>query len=159
MSPEIIIAALARLNELLEQRFKEQGKKLKKFKQLQMMLLVLSLSVVLVLFFVYQASAMRMIFIIVGFNFLFFIGFKPRTLYSEKNVKSMMQEIVILQVSLKKFLMEEEVSFGGVKCSSKEGWVCDKWGLYKEDERIDYSELLYDKRIKGLYLEALRNKK
>jgi len=159
MSPEIIIAALARLNELLEQRVKEQQKKTKKFRQLQMMLLVLSVSVAFVLLFIYQTSALQMIFIIAGFNLLFFIGFKPRMLYSEKNVKGMMQEIVKLQVILKKFLMEEEVSFDGVRCSSKEGWICDKWGLYRDDERIDYSELLYDKRIKGLYLEALRNKK
>lgn len=55
--------------------------------------------------------------------------------------------------------MEEEVSFDGVSCSLTEGWVCDKWGLYKDDERIDYGEFLYDKHIKGLYLEALRNKK
>lgn len=159
MSPEVIIAALSRLNELLELKYKEQKAKMKKFKQLQMMLIVLSSSVVLVLFFLYQVSALRMIFIIVAFNILFFIGFKPRTIYSEKNVKNFMEHIVMLQVTLKKFLMEEEVSFGGVKCSSAEGWVCDKWGLYKEDERIDYSELLYDKHIKGLYLEALRNKK
>ena len=159
MSPEVIIAALSRLNELLEQRYKEQKNKLKRFKQLQMMLLVLSGSVALVLFFLYQASALRMIFIIFSFNVLFYIGFKPRGMYSEKNVKNMMQHIVMLQVTLKKFLMEEEVSFEGVKCSAKEGWICDKWGLYKDDERIDYSELLYDKRLKGLYLEALRNKK
>ncbi len=159
MSPEIIIAALARLNELLEKRFIEQRKKIKKFKQLQMVLFVLSLSVAFVLFFIYQASAIQMIFIIIGFNILFFVGFKPRSPYSEKSVKEMMQEIVKLQVTLKKFLMEEEVSFDGVACSSAEGWICDKWGLYREDERIDYSALLYDKRIKGLYLEALRNKK
>ena len=71
----------------------------------------------------------------------------------------MMQEIVLLQVTLKKFIMEEEVSFSGKLCSSKDGWSVDKWGLYKGNERIDYSELLYDKRIKGLYVEALRNKK
>lgn len=159
MSPEVIIAALSRLNELLELKYKEQKAKAKKFKQLQMMLIILSSSVVLVLFFLYQASALRMIFIIVAFNILFFIGFKPRTVYSERNVKRFMEHIVMLQVTLKKFLMEEEVSFDGVKCSSTEGWVCDKWGLYKEDERIDYSELLYDKHIKGLYLDALRNKK
>lgn len=159
MSPEVVIAALSRLNELLELKYKEQKTKLKKFKQLQMMLIVLSSSVVLVLFFLYQASALRMIFIIVAFNILFFIGFKPRTAYSEKNVKNFMERIVMLQVTLKKFLMEEEVDFEGVKCSSTEGWICDRWGLYKEDERIDYGEFLYDKHIKGLYLEALRNKK
>ncbi len=159
MSPEIIIAALARLNELLEQRFKEQEQKSKKFRQLQMMLFVLSLSISFVLFFTYQASVIQMLYIIVGFNLLFFVGFKPRSFYSEKNVKNMMQEIVRLQLALKKFLMEEEVSFSGVSCASNQGWICDKWGVYKDDERIDYSELLYDKRIKGLYLEALRNKK
>ncbi len=159
MSPEVIIAALSRLNELLELKYKEQKAKIKKFKQLQMMLIVLSSSVVFVLFFLYQASALRMIFIIAAFNILFFIGFKPRTVYSEKNVKSFMERIVKLQVTLRKFLMEEEVDFEGVKCSSREGWICDKWGLYKEDERIDYGEFLYDKYIKGLYLEALRNRK
>ena len=88
MSPEIVIAALSRLNELLELKYREQKVKLKKFKQLQMMLIVLSSSVVLVLFFLYQVSALRMIFIIFAFNVLFFIGFKPRTAYSEKNVKT-----------------------------------------------------------------------
>lgn len=159
MSPEIILGALARLNELLEGRFKHEVKKIKKFKNLQMMLLVLSVSVAIILFLIYQASALRIIFIIAGFNVLFYIGFKPKGLYSEKNVKNMMQEIVLLQVTLKKFIMEEEVSFSGKLCSSKEGWSVDKWGLYKGNERIDYSELLYDKRIKGLYVEALRNKK
>lgn len=159
MSPEAILGALSRLNELLEGRFKQEGKKTKKFKNLQMMLLVLSISIAMVLFLIYQASALKIIFIIFGFNVLFFIGFKPKSLYSEKNVKKMMQDIVLLQVTLKKFMMEEEVSFSGKLCSSKEGWILDKWGLYKENERIDYSELLYDKRIKGLYVEALRNKK
>ncbi len=159
MSPEIIIAALTRLNELLESKYKEQKVKIKKFKQLQMMLAVASLSVVFVLFLLYQTSAIQMIFVIAAFNVLFFIGFKPRTVYSEKNVKFFMERIVMLQVTLKKFLMEEEVSFDGVKCSLSEGWICDRWGLYKEDERIDYAAFLYDKHIKGLYLEALRNRK
>ena len=159
MSPEVIIAALTRLTELLELKYQEQNVKMKKFKQLQMMLAVLSLSVVFVLFFLYQASAIKMIFIIAAFNILFFIGFKPRTIYSENNVKKFMQRVVMLQVTLKKFLMEEEVDFDGVKCSLNDGWICDKWGLYKEDERIDYGEFLYDKHIKGLYVEALRNKK
>ena len=159
MSPETILGALTRLNELLAGRFEQENKKTKKFKNLQMMLLVLSVSIAMVLFLIYQASALKIIFIIFGFNVLFFIGFKPKNMYSEKNVKKMMKDIVVLQDSLKKFMMEEEVSFSGRLCSSKEGWTLDKWGLYKENERIDYSELLYDKRIKGLYVEALRNKK
>ena len=70
-----------------------------------------------------------------------------------------MQKVLLLQVELKKFLAGEEASFDGVKCSSDEAWICDKWGLHKDNERIDYGEFLYDKDIKGLYLDALRNKK
>lgn len=159
MSPEAIISVLARLNVLLEGKYQEQKKKYKKFKQLQMMLIVLSSSVSLVLFVLYHAPILQMLFVLLGFNFLFFIGFKPRAVYNEKNVKNMMQNIVTVQVALRKFIMGETVSFDGVKCSLDEGWIFDKWGLYKENERIDYGEFLYDKNIKGLYLEALRNKK
>jgi len=159
MSPEAIISALSRLNELLEEKFKENKKKFKKFKQLHMMLIVLSVSVSLVLFVIYQAPIIQMLFMLFAFNFLFFIGFRPKSVYNEKNVKKMMQDIVFLQVKLRKFLMEEEVFFDGVACSAQDGWICDKWGFYKEDERIDYAEFLYDKYIKGLYLQALKNKK
>lgn len=159
MSPEIIISALTRLVELLEAKSQEQKKKYRKFKQLQMMLIVLSVSISLVLFVIYKASIVQMIFILFAFNFLFFIGFKPRTAYSEKNVKDKMQKATSLQVKLKKFLMEEEVSFDGVRCRADEGWICDKWGFYKGNERIDYGEFLYESDIKGLYVEALRNKK
>ena len=159
MSPDVIVSALARLNALLQAKYNEQKVKDKKFKQLQMMLGVLSFSVGLVLFISYQASIWQMIFILVGFNILFFVGFKPRAVYSEKKVKTMMKKVLDLQVTLKKFIMDEEVSFNGVKCSQDEGWICDKWGMTKGDERIDYSAFLYDKHIKGLYIEALRNKK
>lgn len=159
MSPEVIVSALARLNGLLEAKYNEQKLKDKKFKQLQMMLAVLSFSVGFVLFIAYSTSVIQMIFLLAGFNLLFFVGFKPRAVYSEKKVKGMMKQVVQLQVSLKKFIMGEEVSFDDVKCSQDEGWICDKWGMYKNDERIDYGEFLYDKRIKGLYIEALRNKK
>lgn len=159
MSPEAIISILVRLNLLLEGKYQEQKKKYKKFKQLQMMLVLLSFSVSLVLFVLYHAPILQMLFVLFGFNFLFFIGFKPRSVYNEKNVKNMMQNVVTVQVSLKKFIMGETASFDGVKCSLDEGWICDKWGLHKDSERIDYGEFLYDKHIKGLYLEALRNKK
>ena len=159
MSPEVIVSALARLNALLQAKYDEQKVKDKKFRQLQMMLAVLSFSVGFVLFIAYSTSVLQMIFLLVGFNLLFFVGFKPRAVYSEKNVKRMMKKVLSLQVNLKKFIMDEEVSFEGVKCSLDEGWICDKWGMYKGDERIDYAEFLYDKRIKGLYIEALRNKK
>ena len=124
-----------------------------------MMLIILSSSVSLVLFVLYHASVVQMLFILLGFNVLFYIGFKPRTVYSEKKVKEKMQKVLLLQVELKKFLAGEEASFDGVKCSSDEAWICDKWGLHKDNERIDYGEFLYDKDIKGLYLDALRNKK
>ncbi len=159
MSPEVIIAALARLNGLLEARYHLHQKKLKKFKQLQMMLGILSFSVSLVLFVIYQAPLLQMLFILVGFNFLFFVGFKPRSAYNESSVKKMMQQVLSLQVSLKKFLGGERVLFDGVECEMDEGWICDKWGLYKEDERIDYGAFLYDEKLKGLYMEALRNKR
>jgi len=159
MSPEAIISILARLNVLLEGKYLEQKQKLKKFKQLQMMLFILSSSVSIVLFVLYHASIVQMLFVLTGFNILFFVGFKPRAVYDEKNVKKMMQDVVNVQVALRKFIMGERVSFDGVQCSSDEGWSCDKWGLYKDDERIDYGEFLYHKNIKGLYLEALRNKK
>lgn len=159
MSPEIIISALTRLMDLLEKRFLEQKRKHKKFKQLQMMLIVLSFSISLVLFVVYKTSIMQMLFVLFAFNFLFYIGFKPRSFYSEKKVEKMKQDILYLLENLKKFLMEEEVSFNGISCRASDGWACDKWGLYKEDKRIDYGEFLYDKHIKGLYIEALRNKK
>lgn len=159
MSPEIIIAVLARLNALLEGKHREYQRKLKKFKQLQMMLAVLSVSISFVLFIIYHAPFAQMLFILIAFNALFYIGFKPRSHYDESSVKEMMQQVVSLQVRLKKFLAGEEVSFDGVRCSQDEGWISDKWGLYKEDERIDYGEFLYDDKVKGLYLEALRNKK
>lgn len=159
MSPELIISALERLNELLESKYHEQKQKQKRFKQLQMMLIVLSSSVALVLSVIYHASPLQMLFVLFAFNFLFFIGFKPRSRYSEKKVKAMMGKAVALQLTLQKFLGEEEVSFEGVRCSQEEGWVCDKWGLYRDDERIDYSAFLYDRDIKGLYLEALRGKR
>ena len=132
---------------------------MKKFKQLQMVLLLLSFSISLVLFVIYHAPILQMLFILVGFNLLFFIGFKPRTHYDERSVKKMMHKVLSLQVTLKKYLAGERVSFDGVECSADEGWICDKWGMYKGNERIDYGEFLYDKYVKGLYLEALRNKK
>jgi len=159
MSPEVIVSALARLNGLLEAKYHEQKSKDKKFKQQQMMLAILSFSVGFVLFLSYHTSVLQMLFILAGFNILFFVGFKPRAVYSEKKVKNMMKNVLKLQVELKKFIMDEEASIDGVGCSQSEGWICDKWGLYKENERIDYGEFLYDKHIKGLYLEALRNKK
>ncbi len=159
MSPEVIISSLVRLNELLEKKFEEHKAKIKKFKQMQMILIILSFSISLVLFVIYHASFLQMLFILVGFNTLFFVGFKPRTPYTEKWVKTMMQKVILLQIGLKKFLMEEEASFDGVKCRSSEGWICDKWGFHKDNERIDYGDFLYDKHIKGLYLDALRNKK
>lgn len=159
MSPELIISALTRLNELIESKYHEQKHKQKKFKQLQMMLIVLSSSVALVLSVIYHASPVQMLFVLFAFNFLFFIGFKPRSRYGEKDVKAMMGKTVALQLKLQKFLADEQVSFDGVNCSQDEGWICDKWGLYRDDERIDYSAFLYDKDIKGLYLEALRGKR
>jgi len=159
MSPEAIISILARLNVLLEEKYHEQKKKYKKFKQLQMMLIILSSSISLVLFVLYHAPVIQMLFVLIAFNVLFYIGFKPRAIYSEKNVKSMMHKAVQLQVTLRKFIMGERVDFDGVTCCLDEGWNCDKWGLYKDNERIDYGGFLYDKHIKGLYLEALRNKK
>jgi hypothetical protein len=159
MSPEVIVSSLARLNELLQKKFEEHKAKQKKFKQMQMILVILSFSITLVLFVIYNASFLQMLFILVGFNALFFVGFKPRTPYREKWVKAKMQKIVLLQVALKKFIMEEEASFDGVKCQIDEGWIADKWGFHKDNERVDYGAFLYDKHIKGLYLEALRNKK
>lgn len=159
MSPELIISALARLNELLESQYHEQKQKQKKFKQLQMMLMILSASIAIVLFVIYHASPIQMLFVLFGFNFLFFIGFKPRSRYGEKNVKTMMGKVVALQLKLQKFLADEQVSFDGVSCSQEEGWICDKWGLYRDDERIDYSAFLYDRDIKGLYLEALKGRR
>lgn len=159
MSPEVIVSSLARLNELLQKKFEEHKAKQKKFKQMQMILVILSFSITLVLFVIYNASFLQMLFILIGFNTLFFVGFKPRTPYREAWVKEKMQKVILLQVALKKFLMEEEASFDGVKCQSDEGWIADKWGFHKDNERIDYGAFLYDKHIKGLYLEALRNKK
>jgi len=159
MSPEAIISILSRLSILLEQKHHEQKKKDKKFKQLQMMLITLSSSVSFVLFLLYHAPIVQMLFLLLAFNLLFYIGFKPRTHYNEKNTKKIMEKIVKVQVALRKFIMGEVVSFDGVECSLDEGWTCDKWGLFKDDERIDYGTFLYEKNIKGLYLEALRNKK
>ena len=159
MSPEATISVLARLNILLEGKYQEQKRKYKKFKQLQMMLIILSSSIALVLFVIYHAPILQMLFVLSAFNFLFFIGFKPRAVYNEKNVKKMMEKVVNTQVALRKFIMGETTSFDGVTCSLDEGWICDKWGFHKDNERIDYGEFLYDKNIKGLYLEALRNKK
>ena len=159
MSPEIIISVLARLNVLLEQKYHEHTKKMKRFKTLQLSLLVVSTSISITLFLLYHAPIIQMLFVLIGFNLLFFIGFKPRSHYSEKSVKEKMQKVTLLQIAMKKYLMGEEASFDGVKCSADEGWICDKWGFHKDNERIDYGEFLYDKQIKGLYLEALRNKK
>jgi len=159
MSPEAIISVLSRLNGLLEQKYHEHLAKTKRFKTLQLSLFVISSSVSIVLFVLYHAPILQMLFVLLGFNFLFFIGFKPRTNYNEKSVKAMMQKVTLLQVALRKYLMGEPASFDGVKCSMDEGWISDKWGFHKDDERIDYGEFLYDKEIKGLYLEALRNKK
>ena len=159
MSPEAIISVLARLNGLLEEKYHEHTKKIKRFKTLQMSLAVISASVSIVLFVLYHAPILQMLFVLIGFNFLFYIGFKPRTNYSEKSVKEKMQKVTLLQVALKKYLMGESARFDGVKCSMDEGWIVDKWGFHKDDERIDYGEFLYEKEVKGLYLEALRNKK
>lgn len=159
MSPESIISVLSRLNELLEARHQEHMARVKRFRQLQMMLFVLSLSVAITLFFVYSASVVQMGFILLGFNLLFFIGFKPRSFYNKKNLETLRRRIVSLQDTLKKFLTGEEVSFGTQRCSLDEGWNFDKWGLHKGNRRIDYGEFLYDKEIKGLYLEALRNRR
>jgi hypothetical protein len=159
MSPETVISVLARLNGLLEEQYHLYESKQKRFKKMQMMLGVLCVSVALVLFMLYSAPALQFFYILLAFNVLFYIGFKPRSGYDEKGVKVKMQEVISLQVSLKKYLMGERVSFDGVECQMDEGWQCDKWGLYKENERIDYGAFLYDKGIKGLYLEALRHKK
>ncbi len=159
MSPEAIISILARLNLLLEAKYKEQRQKFQKFKQLQLMLVVVSSSMALILFLLYHAPVLQMLFVLAGFNVLFYIGFKPRSHYTEKKVKELMQQVVHVQVALRRYSMGEEVSFDGVRCSSEEGWNFDKWGLYKDDERIDYGEFLYANEVKGLYLEALRNKK
>jgi len=159
MSPEAIVSVLARLNLLLELKYKEHTHKFKKFKTLQMSLIIISSSISIVLFVMYHAPIIQMLFVLVGFNTLFFVGFKPKTHYSESAVKKIMQKVVLLQVSLKKYMMGEVASFDGVKCSMEEGWIADKWGFHKDNERIDYAEFLYDKQIKGLYLEALRNKK
>ncbi len=159
MSPESIIAVLARLNVLLEERYHAYLAKVKRFRKMQMLLAVLSVSVALVMFVIYHSPAMQFVYILFAFNVLFYIGFKPRSAYNEKHVKAMMQQVVGTQVSLKKYLMGERVSFDGVACEMDEGWQCDKWGLYRENERIDYGAYLYDKHIKGLYLEALKNRR
>jgi len=159
MSPEIMISVLARLNALLEGKYHEHKQKLKRFKTLQLSLLLVSTSVGISLFLLYDASIVQMIFVLIGFNILFFVGFRPQTAYNQKSVKEKMQKVTLLQVTMKKYLMGEVVSFNGVECSADEGWICDKWGIHKDNERIDYGEFLYDKKIKGLYLEALRNKK
>lgn len=159
MSPEAIISVLARLNVLLEEKYNEHIQKSKKFKMLQMTLIVISSSISIVLFVIYHAPILQMLFVLVGFNFLFFIGFKPRTYYDERSVKKYMQKIISVQVALRKYIVGEKASFDGVVCCADEGWICDKWGFHKGNERIDYGEFLYDKNIKGLYLQALRNKK
>ncbi len=159
MSPESTITVLARLNELLQARYQEQNVKVKKFRQLQMMLLLLSFSVGIVLFVLYSPSLFQMGYILIGFNLLFFVGFKPRSFYSKKNLEQIRLRIADLQSRLKQFISGEEVSFDGQKCSLREEWIFDKWGMHTEDKRIDYGEFLYDKHVKGLYIEALRNKK
>ncbi|MDF1881028.1 hypothetical protein JHD50_06870 [Sulfurimonas sp. MAG313] len=159
MSPEAIVSVLVRLNILLEDKYKEHTQKFKKFKTLQMSLIIISSSISIVLFVLYHAPVLQMLFVLIGFNLLFFVGFKPKTHYSEGSVKQMMQKVVLLQVKLKKYMTGETVSFDGVKCCIDEGWTADKWGLHKDNERIDYAEFLYDTSIKGLYLQALRNKK
>jgi len=159
MSPEAILQVLTRLNLLLEHKYKEHLKKSKRFKTLHMSLIVISSSISLVLFMIYHPPVFQMLFVLFGFNILFYIGFKPRTLYNEKSVKEKMQKVVLLQVALRKYIMGEKASFDGIQCSMDEGWISDKWGFYKENERIDYGAFLYDKYVKGLYLQALRNKK
>jgi len=159
MSPEAILHVLSRLNLLLEVKHKEHVQKGKRFKTLQMSLIVISSSISLVLFVIYHAPIVQMLFVLVGFNFLFFIGFKPRTHYDEKSVKEKMQKVVLLQVALRKYMTGEKASFDGVTCCMEEGWIIDKWGFHKENERIDYGSFLYDKTIKGLYMQAFRNKK
>lgn len=159
MSPESTITVLSRLNELLQARHQEYNTKVKKFRQQQLILLLLSFSVGIVLFVLYSPSLFQMGYILIGFNLLFFIGFKPRSFYSKKNLEQIRLRINDLQSRLKQFLSGEEVSFDGQKCSLAEGWSFDKWGMHTEEKRIDYAEFLYDKHVKGLYLEALRNKK
>jgi hypothetical protein len=159
MSPEIVISALTRLNELLNARYEEQKKKVKKFRQLQLMLLLLSFSVCVLLFVFYSPSLVQMAFILIGFNLLFFIGFTPRSFYSKKNIDVFALRISDLQSRLKLLLSGEETSFEGSRCSLEQGWTFDKWGMHKEGKRVDYAVFLYDKHIKGLYLEALKNKK
>ena len=159
MSPEAILLVLTRLNLLLEKKYNEHLQKAKKFKTLQMSLIVISSSISMVLFIIYHAPILQMLFVLVGFNLLFYIGFKPKTHYDEKSVKEKMQKVVLLQVALRKYIIGEKVSFDGVQCCADEGWTSDKWGLYKDNERIDYASFLHDKYIKGLYLQALRNKK
>jgi len=153
------LSVLARLNILLEEKYQEHIKKIKKFKMLQMTLIVVSSSISLVLFVIYQAPILQMLFVLVGFNTLFFVGFKPKTHYDERSIKKYMQKIISVQVALRKYIVGDKASFDGVQCSVDEGWICDKWGFHKGNERIDYGEFLYDKDIKGLYLQALRNKK
>ena len=88
MSPEAILSILARLNILLEEKYNEHIQKIKKFKILQMTLIVISSSISLVLFVIYHAPILQMLFVLVGFNFLFYIGFKHRTHYDKKAVKT-----------------------------------------------------------------------
>ena len=159
MSPESILQVLTRLNILLEKKYNEHLKRLKSFKILQMSLIVISSSISMVLFIIYHAPILQMLFVLFCFNFLFYIGFKPKTHYSEKSVKEKMQKVVLLQVALSRYISGEKVSFDGISCHIDEGWINDKWGFYKGNERIDYASFLYDKYIKGLYLQALRNKK
>ncbi|PHR56202.1 MAG: hypothetical protein COA44_08920 [Arcobacter sp.] len=159
MSPEVILQVLSRLNLLLELKYKEHLQKSKKFKTLHMSLIVISSSISMVLFIIYHAPILQMLFVLFGFNFLFYIGFKPRTHYNEKSVKQKMQKVVLLQVALRKYIAGEKASFDGVVCSLDEGWISDKWGFHKKNERIDYGSFLYDKYIKGLYMQAMRNKK
>lgn len=159
MSPEAVISVLSRLNELLQARYEEQNAKVKKFKQRQLILLLMSFSVAIVLYVLYSPSLFQTGYILVGFNLLFYVGFKPRSFYSKKNLEQIRLRIAGLQSKLKEFISGQEVSFGDRNCSIDEGWVFDKWGMHKEAERVDYAEFLYDKHVKGLYLEALRNKK
>lgn len=159
MSPEVILQVLTRLNVLLEQKHKEHLSKSRKFRTLQMSLIVISSSISMVLFLIYHAPILQMLFVLFGFNLLFYVGFKPRTAYNEKSVKEKMQKVILLQVALRKYLSGEKAKFDSVVCSLDEGWISDKWGFHKENERIDYGSFLYDKYIKGLYLEAMRNKK
>lgn len=154
-----MLQVLSRLNLLLEDKYKEHIQKSKRFKTLQMSLIVISSSISMVLFIIYHAPIPQMLFVLFGFNFLFFIGFKPRTHYNEKSVKEKMKKVVLLQVSLRKYMTGEKASFDGVECCIDEGWISDKWGFHKENERIDYGSFLYNKYIKGLYMQAMRNKK